>query len=89
LTLGSLIVAGGGNIATGALTGNSTAVQTAGNTKLLITGNYLITGAPAVTIDGGNGTSTSQGTLSLVDSQINTLFINSTATTANRFDDGS
>ncbi|HVV73135.1 MAG TPA: autotransporter-associated beta strand repeat-containing protein, partial [Verrucomicrobiae bacterium] len=80
LTVGTLSIATGNSFGTGALTGNTLIVQTSGNTTLAVTGNYLVTGN--ILVNGGNGTTTTQGTLTMVDGQINTLTINNTTTNA-------
>jgi fibronectin-binding autotransporter adhesin len=61
-----------------------TGVSQTGNSTLLIKGNYTIgtSGSASVTIKGGNGTTTTQGILSLVDGQVNTLTINSNVSAA-------
>ena len=50
------------------------------NATLLVKGNFLVgnAGAATMVVNGGNGSSTGQGTLSLADGSINTLTISST-----------
>ena len=77
----TLVVGTGAAFATTTSAGPATTFASSNNATLQITGNYLIgaTNAATVNIKGGNGTTVSQGALSLQDSQINTLVINSTA----------
>ena len=69
-------------IATGAAAGAGE-----GNSTLKILGNYTIgsAGSTVLTIKGGNGTTTTQGTLSLVDGTVNTLALNSATAGATVF----
>jgi len=62
----------------------ATITSTAGNSTLLISGNYSIGTATTGTLNiaGGNGTTTSQGTLSLIDGTVNTLKLLNDTTTA-------
>ena len=62
-------------------TGGAPLSGTIGNSTLVINGNYTIgsSGIASLTIKGGNGTTTTRGTLSLEDGAINTLYINSTS----------
>jgi len=59
--------------------GSATVTSTAGNATLLIVGNSTI-GAP-LSIRGGDGVTTGQGTLSLVDGTSNTLTLSTTGLT--------
>ncbi|MEO5716455.1 MAG: autotransporter-associated beta strand repeat-containing protein [Luteolibacter sp.] len=91
---GNTTVDGGGggsnaiSIATGTapVTGVAGTSGTTGNSTLKISGNYTIgtAGINTLTIAGGNATTTTRGTLSLVDGTAgNTLTINSSAAAAN------
>ncbi|HEX8912941.1 MAG TPA: autotransporter-associated beta strand repeat-containing protein, partial [Humisphaera sp.] len=88
VNLGTLALNGSGAVlgATAVTVGSGAAVgATAGNATLLVRGNQTVGTAAggSITVNGGDGTATGQGTLSLADGAINTLTLPNLTTAAN------